>query len=315
MNLELKQLVENAWSHARREFGREIFFYHPGMFRIDGVWGKYPAISVTGNQCALSCDHCNQRILESMIRISSPRQLIDTCLNLAEKGNIGVLLSGGSDKTGALPWKQYIQAIREIKEKTKLLISVHSGIIDVETATELKNAGIDQALIDIIGSDETLKRVYHMSDGIEIIENSLKALLMARIPTVPHVVLGLDYGRIVGEYNALDLIRKHEPAMLVIVVLMSLSGTPMAHVSPPSVQDITRFIATARLSLPQIPICLGCARPRNNSDIEISAIDCGVNRIALPSEKTIQHAEHRGLDISYHKTCCSVTFQFKGDRL
>ena len=51
---------------------------------------------------------------------------------------------------------------------------------------------------------------------------------------VPHIVAGLHYGTIRGEYEALDLIGRYNPAALVIVVITPLAGTPMANVTPPS---------------------------------------------------------------------------------
>jgi uncharacterized radical SAM superfamily protein len=40
--------------------------------------------------------------------------------------------------------------------------------------------------------------------------------------------------------------------------------------------------------------------------MEIMAMDAGVNKMALPSEEAVAHAQELGLEISWQPTCCSV---------
>ena len=289
-------------------FRSKIIFYLPGMFRYEGEWGKYPAISITGKNCELKCAHCNSKILESMLFATSPKELIEKCIELDEDDNIGCLITGGSLKNGSLPWSNFIDAIKEIKARTNLHISIHSGIIDIGVALSLKEAGVDQALIDVIGDDETLRNVYHVDFGVSKIEDSLIALEVAGIPIVPHIVVGIDYGKVKGEYRAIEIIKQHNPQVVVIVALMPLLGTPMADILPPAPQTVAEIMAKVRISLPKVPICLGCARKRDNSGIDVLAVDCGVNRIALSSPQAIKRAEEYGLEIEFQKTCCSVSY-------
>jgi len=303
---DLPRLMKRARDLSWQKFGKQITFYHPGMFRYDGAWGRYPAISLTGKSCALQCDHCKAKLLESMILVTTPNELIEKCKRLEEAGNVGCLLTGGFRKDGTLPWDDFIPAIRNIKETTNLFISIHSGIVDVSTARKLKSAGVNQALLDVIGDEDTLKKIYHADFGLKSIETSLEALERVGIPTVPHIVVGLDHGKIKGEYRAIEIIKRYDPEALVIVSFMPLSGTPMEKFLPPSPQEIATVIATARIEIPTVPLSLGCARERGNAEIDILAIDCGVNRIALPSEKAIERAHEYGLRITWEKSCCSV---------
>lgn len=303
---DLNKLINRAREVSWQEFGKQITFYHPGMFRYNGRWGKYPAISITGKCCELQCDHCKGKLLEPMIFATTPEELIRKCIKLKDNGNIGCLITGGSLKNGTLPWDNFIPAIKIVKETTNLFISIHSGIIGLKTAKRMKDAGIDQALIDVIGNNETFKKVYHVNFGIRQIEESLGALRNAGISIIPHIVVGLDYGRIKGEYNAIEIIKRYDPEAVVIVSLMPLSGTPMENTLPPSPQDVARIIATTRIDMPDVPISLGCARKRNDSEIDVLAIDCGVNRMAIPSDEAIKRAKEYGLNIEWKKTCCSV---------
>lgn len=304
MSDEYLEAREISWSN----FGKRITFYLPGMFRYDGEWGKYPAISITGKDCELKCAHCSSKILETMLFATSPEELINKCVKLDEDGNIGCLITGGSLKNGSLPWSNFIPAIKEIKIRTNLLISIHSGIIDMETALSLKEAGVDQALIDVIGDDETLRNVYHVDFGVDRIENSLNALEGAGIPIVPHIVVGIDYGKIKGEYRAIEIIKQYKPQAVVIVVLTPLLDTPMENIHPPTPEIVAEIIAKTRTALPNVPLCLGCARKRDNSGTDVLAVDCGVNRIALASPQAIKRAEEYGLEIEFQKTCCSIAY-------
>ncbi|MFH1101010.1 MAG: radical SAM protein [Methanobacteriota archaeon] len=304
---DLQKLIENARCLSWQMFGKQIIFYHPGMFRYGDVWGRYPAISITGKRCELHCEHCKAKLLESMIAVTTPDELIETCRRMKERGDVGCLLTGGFRKDGTLPWNDFIPAIRTIKETTKLFVSIHSGIVDFQTARKLKSAGVNQALLDIIGDEETLKNVYHADFELKKIKMSLAALQQAGIPTVPHIVIGLNHGEIKGEYQAIQIIKQYNPEALVFVSLMPLPGTPMERSVPPSPQEIARVIATARIEIPTVPFSLGCARERGNEEIDVLAIDCGVNRIALPSEKAIEQAKKYGLKITWEKSCCSVS--------
>jgi uncharacterized radical SAM superfamily protein len=294
--------------------GRKITFYLPGMFTYDGLTGRYPGISITGNGCSLQCDHCKGRILETMISATSPDLLVATCVRLAEKGNHGILISGGCDEAGCLPWGEFIPAIEKIKRETGLYISIHSGLMDDETALSLRRAGVDQALIDVIGDDETYRKICHVPFGISRIETSLKAAEEATLPVIPHVVCGLYYGGIRGERKAVEMISRFRVKQVVVVSLMRIPGTPLWEVEEPTSEDVAGIIAEARFKVPEAKISLGCARQRGNSRLELLAIDAGVNKMALPSEEAVRKARDYGLEVRYQRTCCSVSEDFSREQ-
>ena len=302
----LSKKLEEARELSWQRFGKQITFYLPGMFSHNGVSGKYPAVSITGSHCALQCDHCRGTLLRPMIAATTPQILIEECLRLAAKGSHGVLISGGCDEEGRLPWERFYDALGEIKRTTDLYVSVHSGLIDYPNALRLKQAGVDQALIDVIGDDETFQNIYHVPFGVSRIISSLEALQKASLPTIPHIVCGLNFGKLKGEKSALAMLTKFDIEQLVIVSLMRIPDTPSWHGDLPAAEEIADLVAEARLLLPHALISLGCARQRGNDDIDCLAIEAGVNRLALPSDEAVQVAVDYGLEISYQKTCCSV---------
>jgi len=304
---ELSSRMNRARELSWNKFGKKISFYLPGMIKYNGKIGKYPAISITGSECALECEHCKGKLLKPMMKANTPEKLIDLCKTLEDMGNIGVLLTGGSNKSGVMPWEKYSLTIRKIKDSTNLKVSIHTGIINRDTALILADSGLDQALIDVIGCDQTLREVYHLDFSIKIIENSLKALFDANITVIPHIVIGLHFGEILGEYSAIKLLSKYKPDTLVFVVMSPLRGTPMENVTPPTPYEIADIICEGRMLLSESILSLGCERSRNKDGYltEILAIESGINRIAIQSDYAINHAKNRGIDINLRETCCS----------
>ena len=242
-----------------------------------------------------------------MIHAPEPDLLVEKCLQLEKRGNLGVLISGGCDEEGRLPWGKFIPAIREVKTQTGLRVSIHSGFVDHTTALRLKSAGVDQVLIDVIGDDETYRKICHLESGVARLLASLDALEKARLPIVPHLVCGIYYGKIRAERKAIEIVSRFNVGLLVIISLMRIPGTPMWDVASPPAGAVARLAAEARLRMPETEISLGCARQRGNTSLETLAIDAGVNRMALPSEAALNRARYYGLEMKYQKTCCSVS--------
>ncbi len=307
-DLDIK--LKKAGAISRANLGKKVVFYLPGMFSYNGLKGAYPAVSITGAQCALMCDHCQASILAPMPAATSPDELVEMCKRLAAKGCLGVLISGGCDAEGRLPWERFIPAILTIKKETGLYISIHSGLLDAKTARTLKAAGVDQALMDIIGDEATYRRVCHVDFGIERILSSLSALTGARLPVVPHVICGLNRGRMKGEIKALEMVSGFPTEQLVIVSLMPIRGTPFEGIKPPDAEAVADIIAEARFLMPRVRMSLGCARTRGDEAIELMTLEAGINRMALPSDAAIERASALGLDIRYQRTCCSVGADF-----
>ena len=307
---EDRELYQTAWDLTRAHHGYGFTFYLPGMIRCGRVRGRYPAISLTGARCELQCAHCKGRLLEGMEAAEDPATLLRAARRFLKNGAHGLLLTGGSDKSGRLPWKRFAGTIREIRGLTGLFISAHVGFPDRETCHLLKKSGISQALIDVMGDEETATAVYHLS-GLTPVVQALDAIGEGGLQLIPHIVAGLYYGEMRGEYHALDLIAPYEPTALVIVVLTPFSGTPMKNVTPPSPVEVGRLIAHARLRMPHVPISLGCERPRNRDGwkMEQLAIQAGATRMAVWSDEALSEVRRKGLHPRFQVTCCSVPWR------
>ena len=159
----------------------------------------------------------------------------------ASRGALGILLSGGCDGLGRLPWEEFLPVIARVREELDLHVSVHSGLITREIARGLACAGVEQVLLDVIGSPATYREVYGLENGPMALYESLEVIIQAGLSLVPHIVAGLHFGCLVGEYEALRIVKGFMPEVLVVVVLMNLKGTRMAHVTPPGAEDLKDF--------------------------------------------------------------------------
>ncbi len=102
-------------------------------------------------------------MLETMRSALSPKELFELCTKLKQDGAQGCLVSGGCLPDGSVPLNQFMPALRRIKRELGLTVFVHTGIINLETAFSLMDAEVDAALIDVIGSKETIKKTYNLN--------------------------------------------------------------------------------------------------------------------------------------------------------
>jgi uncharacterized radical SAM superfamily protein len=309
---DLVSLIESGRFSNRtgkiRFYAPSFVYYKSKYFRSSH--GAFPSISITGSSCALKCKHCNRKVLDTMVPALSPEELLGVCAELKKDGGVGCLISGGCLPDGSVPIDRFVDAIAKIK-KLGLTVITHTGVIDYSTAKRLKDAGVDAALIDIIGSDETIREVYRLDVNVEDYDRSLRALHESGIPFVPHVLVGLHYGELKGELQALKMISKYSPSAVIIIAFMPIRGTPMEKVIPPEPEDIARILVSAKLLMPDTPLALGCMRPKgkHRTRTDLLAVKAGVNGIAFPVEEAIQLAESLNLETSFSPLCCSQIFE------
>ncbi len=315
MNKDFEELLELSKNSSWKNFGRKITFYAPSFidYKSSNLVSRpntFPSISITGNFCALNCKHCNGRILQTMISVSNNEELFNVCKDLKAKGCVGCLISGGCLGDASVPIDRFSTAISKIKKDLGLIVVVHTGIVNEETARKLKMAGVDAALMDIIGSNETIHEICQIEKTVEDYEESMKVLKESKIPFVPHIVVGLHYGRLKGEFKAIEMISKYDPASVVVIAFMPMIGTQMEKIEPPVPEDIAKVLISIRLALPKTPVVLGCVRPLGEHRIKTDelAIKSGVNGIAFPSEKAIILAKEMNLEISSQPICCSQIY-------
>ena len=270
---------------------------------------SFPAFSITAGGCALMCDHCEAKILEPMLPATKPQMLDQKVRQLIEtEGLQGFLLSGGSNKRNEIRYSRYYPVVEKLKRDfPHLRIAIHTALTDEAGAKEMESAGVDVAMLDIIGAQETIREVYHLDRPVDDFETTLEALCSTSMQISPHIVIGLHYGRILGEANALDILSRHDTHALVLVVIMPFYAKPGTFVTPDTL-DVGRIFLEARRRLPDRQVLLGCARPpgMHKRVTDAYAVMAGLDGIAFPADGAVAVADTIGRPFHQAHACCSI---------
>jgi len=310
----LAELQSEAVRIRKKYFGDELTFSIPGTVAYHDSTlpiqkDRFAAISVTGGHCDLRCVHCKGKLLESMIPVEDPEAFLRIADRLRLNGAHGILVSGGADRNGEVPLEKFIPSIKTLKENSpQFKVIVHSGLIRREIAIVLKEAEVDQILIDVIGDDNTILEVYHLNKKVKDYEEALWMLKEMGHHLAPHIIIGHHFGEIRGEWKALELVTRVGVETIVLVVFKTLNTSQKDHFEVPNPEEISKIFAVARILNPSIPIRMGCIRPAHpwKAAMERSAIDSGINTIAYPLQGTIHYAREIGLETKFSDMCCSL---------
>jgi len=315
---DIPERFQEAFDIRRRNFDNRISFYAPAIkaYETDEFSNcgscSFAAVSITGPKCALQCDHCKTHVLRPMDPARTPEALWAAAEAQVAKGSGGLLVSGGSDLHNVVRMEPFFPMMKRIKEELGLRVLVHVGYADEAIAKGLAWVGVDSVMLDIIGDDRTVKEVYHLDwASTADYERTLDCLSAEGLPLSPHIVMGLYYGQIRGEYDALELISRYPVSSLVLVGLQPLLNTPMVDVTPPAPEEMGEIFRAARLKLPTTNILLGCERPYGDHKLRTDelAVKAGLNGIAYPAEGIVGLASALGLSFGRSGMCCSLDFQ------
>jgi lipoyl synthase len=307
--------MESRFEHLHGAHVGPIHLYTPSFKSYStseiAACGKsaWPAVSITGGDCKLQCDHCKARILEPMIEARTPDTLWSVVNEQIAEGAQGMLLTGGSNYRNEVEYDAFYPTIRRIKDAyPDFRIAVHTAIVNQAGARRMEESGIDVAMTDVIGAQDTVAQVYHLRRSVGDFERTLEALAATSLKVVPHIVIGLHYGRMLGEWNALEMLTRHKPDAVVLVVVMPFYAPENRPFAVPASEEVGAFFMDAREALPDIPLLLGCARPagRPKSEIDAYAVMAGLNGLAHPSDGIVELAARLGRRVRVTPSCCSI---------
>ncbi|MFX0074864.1 MAG: radical SAM protein [Candidatus Hermodarchaeota archaeon] len=305
---DLEPFLKRAYSLKTNNFGNLLKIYVPNK--------RFPAVSITGSECSLYCEHCNKKYLDGMVPIFSNSDLKEYLMNLHNEGGIGVLLSGGCLPDGSVPLLNYLDSIKEIKQKTNLIINAHTGLLNEETAKKLAQVGVDIVSFDINMDEEIIKDIYHLDKDLDDYKKAIDIMLKYGINIVPHICIGLYYGKLHKELESIKFLKESglNPSLIVLIALIPPKDDKTKF-NNPKPEDIAKIISSIRFVFPNTEISLGCMRPRGNVKVEIEkyAIKSGINRIEIPSKKTLKWAKETYPNITYNffSACCAIPNKFE----
>jgi len=305
---DLKPFLELAYDLKKRNFGNLLKIYIPNK--------RFPAISITGSECSLHCEHCNKKYLDGMKPILNNNELKEYLIDLNNNDGIGVLLSGGCLPDGSVPLLSYLDTIKEIKKNTNLIINAHTGLLNEETAIRLAEVGVDIVSFDINMDEAIIKDIYHLDKSLDDYKRAIGYMQKYGINIVPHICIGLYYGKLHKELESIKFMKESglNPSLIVLIVLIPPKNAKTKFIRPKP-GDIAKVISVIRFVYPKSEISLGCMRPRGDIKIEIEkyAIKAGINRIEIPSKKTLKWAKELYPDINFNffSACCAIPEEFE----
>ncbi len=316
-------LVAAMQENAGAALDRSIRFSTPTFkeYQSDELQGcgknSFPAFSITAGGCALNCDHCQKKILEPMIPATSPEMLEQKVRDMILLQNLqGFLLSGGSNKRNEIRYERYLPVVEKLKnEFPHLKVAIHTALLDETLAKSMESAGVDTAMMDMIGAQETIHQVYNLDRPVEDFEATLAALASTSMEITPHIVVGLHYGQILGEANALDIIARYDVTALVLVVIMPFYAKPGTFVTP-STSDVGSIFLESRKRLADKKVLLGCARPpgMHKRVTDAYAVMAGLDGIAFPADGAVAVANAIGRPFEQEHACCSIKLGDSGGK-
>jgi uncharacterized radical SAM superfamily protein len=291
---DLDAQLEAAWRVRQACFEPQIVFAYP----VDTA-----LVSVTGPQCALDCAHCGGHYLRHMQSIEE-----------ADAGDApSVLISGGCDPQGRVPVVEVLDRVAGLRASRPpgRPFNWHLGLIDASTADAV--AGVmapgDVVSFDVVGDRQTIQEVYGLDatpGDYEATYRLLRRTLSPTVRVVPHVTIGLRGGQLGHERAAMDALARCGLDTLVMLVLIPTPGTRYADRSPPEVEEVALLLAEARQRFPNVPLHLGCMRPRRvyRARLDPLAVRAGVNVLVSPSREGKDAAQVLGLQVVKTRECC-----------
>jgi len=305
--------MESYWQRSdaspRLNFYTPTFKYYQSSEIASCGKSAWPAVSITGGECKLQCDHCKAKILEPMVPATSPEELWRVVNGFVEQGAGGMLLTGGSNHQNHVEYDNYYSTIRRIKDEfPNFNIALHTALVTEDVALSMEQSGIDAAMMDVIGAQETITNVYHLKRTVDDFERTLEILVNSNMKVVPHIVVGLHYGELLGEWNALEMLKRHTPDAVVLVVVMPQYAPEKRPFVTPDVNQVGRFFMDARKALAETPLLLGCARPSGMAKtiIDSYAVMAGMSGIAHPADGIVELAARLERRIKLTPSCCSI---------
>jgi uncharacterized radical SAM superfamily protein len=281
--INLDEKLDRAWHVRRANFADEITWSYP----LDTA-----VLSLTGQQCALDCAHCGGHYLDGMRPIWEAEP----------DGSLSCLISGGCDPSGRVPVLAHLDAVRAWRQGRTM--NWHVGFVTEDEIQAIAPL-VDTVSFDFVGDDETIQEVYGIDRTVgDYIETY--RLLSHYARTLPHVTIGLRGGEVGHELPAFRQLELLDIDGLVLLVFIPTPGTRYAGHLPPAPELVADLMAEARLRFPDVPIYLGCMRPKGGyrNELDPLAVRAGINVIVSPSRPARLLADELGLSTRQMRECC-----------
>lgn len=296
-----EKIADYRWNQQKQK--KHVKTYHPG--------NKFPALSLTGTNCDLDCEHCHSRYLHGMRDISTPTAFKECLQDLVLKNCTGALLSGGCEENGRVPLEKVLPQIKKFKTTHQFYFNSHLGIADSQIIHQLTEAQIDLVSFDLVLNPKVIRDIFHSSHTVDDYIKTYKTLQEENIRLVPHVLIGSYFGRISTEIETLKFITENPTEMMVFIVMIppKLNGKYDSRFNFILPEDVARLIFIMHYFNPKMELSLGCMRLRSHKfrKMEKWGIQAGLTRIEMPGKKTEDWLQKEHIQIDRFDACCAIS--------
>jgi uncharacterized radical SAM superfamily protein len=241
-----------------------------------------------------------------MVDVSKPGSLYNFGIDLWNRKGKGILISGGCDPYGAVDYPDHtFPEIKKLKKNTGLLINLHCGLVDDETAIKISESGVDKVSFDLVYDDETINEVLGLKKTKQDYLETISRLRSNGVTVVPHILTGLNKGRISWEFEAVKILSSMDVDEVVMIILIPTKETKFENIQGPDLEDIMELAVNMR-SLLGCRIILGCMRPKGMTELERKVLEIGFDGIVIPGRSTVKWIMEQGWEIKSNDLCCCM---------
>jgi uncharacterized radical SAM superfamily protein len=164
---------------------------------------------------------------------------------------------------------------------------------------------VDKVSFDLVYDDDTIKNVLRLDASKEEYMDTIMKLKERGVVVVPHILAGLNRGKISWEFEAVKEISGLGSEETVLIILIPTKGTEFQDIDSPDNASILDLAGQMRKEL-NGRVVLGCMRPKGTKDLEIELLKMGFDGIVLPSRRTAKWIEQQGWKVTRMNKCCCM---------
>ncbi|MGM0608029.1 MAG: hypothetical protein ACQESP_06395 [Candidatus Muiribacteriota bacterium] len=214
-----------------------------------------------------------------------------------------VLISGGVNSEGEVPVLSNVSYLKELK-KAGLKINLHTGVLKNKQYLKEINKYVDCISFDLILDKQTINEIYKGFYSRQDFLRSFDLIQKNSSKFVVHILSGIYYGRIKGEYEIIDFLCNQKVKEVVILVLKPQAATSFSNIAPPSIDDMKKFIKYCTDKIPVVTI--GCMRPggKYRQKLDLVAFENNVRSFVMPHKVLQEYTKNNYYDIRNNYECC-----------
>lgn len=218
-------------------------------------------VNAKSGSCSENCSFCAQSShYETGVKsypLLKAREIFDSAVTAVRNGAeyFGIVTSGKMIKTKK-EWSEIFKAI-EVIEKLGLKPCASLGIIDLQKARELKNAGLFRYHHNLETSRSFFPNICTTHDYEQDVE-TVRAAKEAGLSVCSGGLIGMGEG-ITHRIELAETLRKLDVDSVPVNILIPVKGTPLERITPLPPLEILMTIAVFRFMLPDrdIKLCGG----------------------------------------------------------